>query len=249
MAPTVHLVRHAQGFHNLCKENEQLPDPDLTPLGKEQCEELRRSFPFHDRITRIISSPLRRTLHTTVNVFGKDNLYPILALDSLQEVSDLSSDTGSEIDALQHEFGDKVDLSQVSQSWTDKTTSSPFQADITKLEARAAQARKTLYSLLDFDGDDHVVVVTHGDYLHFLTEDWHGVPEQGFYVWKNCEYRSYQFDPTGKDVAGARLVETETSWKRRHGDASRPTPVQQDEWRNSTYDKLRPEYAEMGKAE
>lgn len=156
-----------------------MPDPDLTPLGKEQCEELCRSFPFHDRITRIISSPLRRTLYTAIEAFGREELYPILALDSLQEVSDAPSDTGSAIDVLNQEFGNKVDLSQVSETWTDKTSCSPFQADIAKLEARAALARQALYNLLDLEGDDHVVVVTHGDYLHFLTQDWQGVPELG----------------------------------------------------------------------
>ena len=49
MAPTLHLVRHAQGYHNLSKEDELLHDPDVTPLGERQCDELRASFPYHHR--------------------------------------------------------------------------------------------------------------------------------------------------------------------------------------------------------
>ncbi|PNY28675.1 Phosphoglycerate mutase family protein, partial [Tolypocladium capitatum] len=64
MAPTIHLVRHAQGVHNLSVENEALRDPDLTPLGEQQCAALRASFPHHARITRLAASPLRRTLRT-----------------------------------------------------------------------------------------------------------------------------------------------------------------------------------------
>lgn len=160
-------------------ENEQLPDPSLTPEGMEQCQALRQSFPFHEQLTRIISSPLRRTLHTSIYVFGNETLYPVLALDTLQEVSDAPSDTGSDIEAIRREFGSKVDLSLVRQLWTDKTQASPFQADISKLETRAREARLAIRQLLGQGSNEHIAVVSHGDYMHFLTQDWQGVPEFG----------------------------------------------------------------------
>ena len=177
MAPTIHLVRHAQGYHNLNVENEQLPDPDLTSFGIQQCAELKASFPHHSQVRRLISSPLRRTLHTSINVFGREELYPILPLEALQEVSTSPCDTGSNIEVLRREFGDKVDFQNLSQSWEDKGRTGPNQPHLPKLEARARSARKTLRQLAGKDNDDHIVVVTHGDYLHFLTEDWQGVPE------------------------------------------------------------------------
>lgn len=177
MAPTIHLVRHAQGYHNLCIENEQLPDPDLTPLGLQQCSELRASFPNHAQVRCIISSPLRRTLHTSIKVFGREGLYPVIPLETLQEVSTSPCDTGSNIQLLRSEFDDRVDFQNLSQSWEDKGRTGPNQPDLLKLEARARQARIFLRELAGKDNDDHIVVVTHGDYLHFLTEDWQDVPE------------------------------------------------------------------------
>ena len=58
MPTTVHIVRHAQGYHNLSNANQLLPDPELTPLGEEQCAHLRRSFDRHDKITRTTPDPL-----------------------------------------------------------------------------------------------------------------------------------------------------------------------------------------------
>lgn len=185
MAPIIHLVRHAQGFHNLCAENEMIPDPTLTPLGDQQCANLRATFPFHDKITKIISSPLRRTILTSMAAFGREDLYPITAVDTLQEVSTLPSDTGSPVNVLEAVFGEKVDLSRVSEDWTVKTPGSLFQPNIERLEERAKCARLSIRDIVDMNSDEHVVVVTHGDYLHFLTKDWQGVPELG------CEHHVY----------------------------------------------------------
>ncbi|KAK0384545.1 hypothetical protein NLU13_8631 [Sarocladium strictum] len=248
MAPTIHLMRHAQGYHNLCVENEQLPDPDLTPLGLHQCAELRASFPYHGRVRRVISSPLRRTLHTSINVLGRDDLlFPILPLETLQEVSISPCDTGSNIEVLRSEFGDKVDFQNLSPHWEDKSQTGPNQPDLLKLEERARKARQAIRELADPESDDHLVVVTHGDFLHFLTEDWDGVPELDFYVWKNCEFRSYQFENAEDAGGNCTLVETAESWNRRRGSAERPTTSQQDDWRTLVYARLRPVYAGMAR--
>ncbi|OAA70605.1 candidapepsin-4 precursor [Cordyceps fumosorosea ARSEF 2679] len=246
MTATIHLVRHAQGYHNLSKENELLHDPDLTPLGERQCDELRASFPHHTEITAIVSSPMRRALSTSILAFGQDQLYPVVALEDLQEVSDLPSDTGSEVAALGAEFGHKVDLRHVSRDWTDKTMASSFQAELGKLEARARRARLWLRELARGQGDGHIVVVAHGDYMHFLTDEWQGVPELDFYVWKNAEYRSYQFNDVHSSDEDALLIETSESWIRRQGTERRPTRAQQEEWKRIVYQRLNPLYAAMG---
>ena len=180
MAPTIHLVRHAQGVHNLSVENETIHDPDLTTLGVEQCAALRDAFVHHDKVTRLIASPLRRTLHTCINGFGPTTatspLYPVTALDILQEVSDSPCDTGSDPEKLKEEFGDRVDVGGLSKDWTDKTSAgSKFLPTIDALTARALETRRVLRDMAG-DGDDHIVVVSHGGFLHFLTDDWHDIP-------------------------------------------------------------------------
>lgn len=175
MAPTIHLVRHAQGVHNLCVENEVIHDPDLTPLGNEQCASLRESFIHHPKLIRLVASPLRRTIYTCLNAFGAETLYPVTALDVLQEVSDAPCDTGSDPAKLKEEFGDKVELRGVGQEWTDKGESSKFEPTVEKLTARAKEARRALRDLAG-DGDGHIVAVSHGGFMHFLTDDWYGIP-------------------------------------------------------------------------
>lgn len=175
-AATIHLVRHAQGFHNLSEENESLHDPDLTPLGEQQCADLRASFPSHDKLVRLVASPLRRTIYTAELSFGRPSLHPIVLLDLLQEVSASPCDTGSSKAELAAEFGDKVDLGSVRDAWTEKGPGSVFEPSLEALTARAKLARKALKKLLDEAGGGDVAVVTHGGFLHFLTDDWEDVP-------------------------------------------------------------------------
>ncbi|XP_022146854.1 phosphoglycerate mutase-like protein 1 isoform X3 [Momordica charantia] len=77
---TIHLVRHAEGFHNVAGEkdlNEYLSydylDAQLTPLGWRQVDNLRKhvqSCGLSKRIELVITSPLLRTIQTAVGTFG-----------------------------------------------------------------------------------------------------------------------------------------------------------------------------------
>lgn len=77
---TIHLVRHAQGIHNVEGEknykaymNPECFDAHLTPLGWQQVDNLRmhvHSSGLHKKIELVIVSPLLRTLQTAVGVFG-----------------------------------------------------------------------------------------------------------------------------------------------------------------------------------
>lgn len=183
MPTYIHLVRHAQGFHNLSQTNQQIPDPDLTPLGEQQCAELQKNFPYHDSITHLVASPMRRTLRTCLLSFapavkaGKK----VIALPEVQEVSTMPCDVGTDPDKLAEQFKDQpVDFDLVKDGWNDKGKDSPWAPDVTKLKARAKAARVWLQELAakyEGEGDAHIVVVTHGGYLHFLTEDWDGMDE------------------------------------------------------------------------
>lgn len=144
------------------------------------------------------------------------------ALPELQETSDLPCDTGSSPSKLTSEFSTGeyagcVDLSLVHEGWNSKTGKwSPASSAI---EARAKEARIWLRELaeeahkkgeVNGNGDVEIVVVTHGGYLHYFTEDWVGMGEFVGTGWMNTEFRSYEFEG-----AGDGLRETETSRRRR----------------------------------
>ncbi|GAB2228252.1 hypothetical protein Droror1_Dr00010082 [Drosera rotundifolia] len=77
---TIHLVRHAQGFHNVAGEKDHdaylsydYLDATLTPLGWEQVDNLRkhvRETGLFKKIELVITSPLRRTMQTAAGAFG-----------------------------------------------------------------------------------------------------------------------------------------------------------------------------------
>ncbi|CAN1341138.1 Phosphoglycerate mutase-like protein 1 [Linum perenne] len=79
---TIHLVRHAQGVHNVeggkdynLYMSEDLFDARLTELGWEQVDNLRkhvRGIGLDKKIELVVVSPLLRTMQTAVGVFGGD---------------------------------------------------------------------------------------------------------------------------------------------------------------------------------
>merc|ERR1712072_213969 len=56
MPPTLHIVRHAEGFHNSSKGGEGIHDPLLTEKGQEQCRKLCKDFPHHDKSSSAVSA-------------------------------------------------------------------------------------------------------------------------------------------------------------------------------------------------
>jgi len=246
---TLHLVRHAQGFHNLNYANHQLPDPDLTPLGESQCATLSTVFPTGfstpPKITHLVASPLRRTLYTCLLSFPEEaKRLVITALPELQETSDLPCDTGSEPSKLAAEFGEKVDTSLVQPGWNNKKGRwSPASSAI---EARARDARiwlRNLASQAQANGEEDVqiVAVTHGGFLHYFTEDWEGNAEFTGTGWANTEFRSYNFIG-GDEDDNASIAETKESRERRKGSE---IPLTADEQRELKASAER-EHAEQG---
>lgn len=178
MAPILHLVRHAQGLHNVPPYDDDLIDPALTAVGEAQCNQLWKDFPFHSQLTHLAASPMQRALQTCIQSFGKDKLNtPVVALDMLQETSDAPNDTGSTVETLHTKFGDLVDLTSVSAEWMDKRKGGQFACEIDQVVHRASIARKMLHCLLK-GSDGHIAAVSHGGFLHFLSDDWEGVSMQ-----------------------------------------------------------------------
>ena len=235
MPSTIHCVRHAQGFHNLGAEFHSLPDPRLTPLGEEQCEQLRTThFPDQSRISLITASPLSRTVHTAFLTFqsaltsGPKCQSEILAIPDAQETSDYPCDTGSDLDVLrarctEHKW--PADLSLLGTDWNVKTLTGRYSPHSDAIKARARSVRKLLRQKarelsLAGDTDVQIVLVAHGGVLHYITADWESAHKHSGTGWANCETRAYVFaeDPTSDDDeedADARLVETTESRRKR----------------------------------
>ncbi|KAK4489974.1 hypothetical protein RD792_000628 [Penstemon davidsonii] len=86
---TIHLVRHAQGLHNVAREKDQSGaytspeffDAQLTPLGWQQVDSLHKhveSSGLSKRIELVVVSPLLRTMQTAVGVFGEEDEIDVL---------------------------------------------------------------------------------------------------------------------------------------------------------------------------
>jgi len=184
--PTIYLLRHAESAHNVSKDF-NLRDPGLTELGFTQAAAIAHTFPAISSIGVILSSPLTRTIETTLAGFGtvlSDERSPNnpnktaegnakLILDpDLQERSDLPCDTGSDISVLEAKFPG-LDYRQLGEGWYAKTGS--YAADDGAVAARAERFRKKLLSLAKEVGangsEKSIVVVTHGVFMKFLAED------------------------------------------------------------------------------
>ena len=123
MAPRViTLVRHGQAEHNATRDF-LVHDPYLTPLGEAQCHELSKEFPSEPPVDLLVSSPLKRTIQTTLFGFKKqvESGVKVEILAELQEVEELPCDTGSSRDDLEKEELFKgLDFSSLPDDWTSK---------------------------------------------------------------------------------------------------------------------------------
>jgi broad specificity phosphatase PhoE len=174
---TIYLVRHAESAHNVSKDFNHR-DPGLTEAGFVQAAALTKTFPSLSSIGVILSSPLTRTIETTLAAFStvlsKEEGAAKLILDpDLQERSDLPCDTGSDVAVLEAKFPG-LDYSALGEGWHAKTGA--YTADDEAVAARAEGVRKKLLRLareLEASGSERkdVVVVTHGVFMKFLTED------------------------------------------------------------------------------
>lgn len=80
------------------------------------------------------------------------------------------------------------------------------------VEDRAREARVFLRDLARRGPDDaHIVVVSHGGFIHFLTEDFSGLWAKCFTSYGNTTMRSFQFVDLHGDDPDAKLVQTEES--------------------------------------
>ncbi|KAK6526150.1 hypothetical protein TWF281_011186 [Arthrobotrys megalospora] len=242
----VHLVRHAQGHHNINWQH-YIRDPTLTETGHSQCRLLASTFPHHDTITHVICSPLKRTIQTTLESFhptiarlSKSNPEFKIPTDPyFQETGEWECDIGSSVPELQkfvenfeesedsksstakiqgYEYHTHLDFSPVSKSAPDWPQKNGIFA-AKNVETRGSYAREYLYN--NFGNEDEVLIVSHGGYLHVLTEDWDSYDEMKGTAWENTERRSFVVKKNGEGKVV--LEETEESVRSRGGHGVRET--------------------------
>ncbi|KAF5586132.1 histidine phosphatase superfamily clade-1 [Fusarium subglutinans] len=228
MPKVIHLVRHGQAVHNLGEANNVLPDTDLTPLGQEQAGSLISKHPELANVDLIVSSPLRRTLQTTLLAFPAqlERGLHIVALPEVQEVSDMNCDTGSDLSVIKAEFQQQpVDFSVVEPGWEVKE--GKWAPAIGSILERARAARQWLSER----PESEIVVVTHGCFLHFFTDDWVNSVNPDGTDWANAEVRSYTISHDNSE--GPVLCETRESRERRGVEPVPPTREEQLELRQT----------------
>ncbi|KAL9637642.1 MAG: hypothetical protein Q9164_002075 [Protoblastenia rupestris] len=214
---------------------------DLTAYGEEQCRQLAQSFPNHGSVDLLVCSPLRRTIYTTLLGFKPDieRGVKVIALPEAQETAAVPCDTGTEVWALKKEMeGKPVDLSRLTEGWHIK--SGRWAPTAEAIEKRSREARQWLRAR----PEKEIILVTHGGFLHYFTEDWTGykqalgntlrrcfsrcgadsTPGTG---WANVEYRTYQF--TNEESDDASLAETAHSKEARRGTEKPLTKTEQME--------------------
>jgi broad specificity phosphatase PhoE len=215
MAPVIDVIRHAESTHNTTG-NVYVRDPNLTIEGELQAFRLGRSYAFMRCISHIVSSPMRRAIRTALIAF-EDKLLDgkkIILLPELQETGVQPSDTGQPPAALEMAFRPQVDTSLLDNNWCYKGQGSKYVPDMTLIEARARDARVFLRELAQSAPDDaHIVIVSHGGFLHFLTEDYSGLSQRYFTSYGNTAMRSFQFVDLYGDDPDAKMVEMEESYQ------------------------------------
>nr|AWW17223.1 hypothetical protein [Hormonema carpetanum] len=210
MPPTIFVIRHAQGEHNV-KRRHHLRDPHLTELGREQCRQLRSTFPHHDEISIVMASPLLRTIQTASFCLGpalKKPEVPFLLIPTAQEIANQPCDIGyppEELKPMVREMlskedlefdAEKIDFSLVEEGWNSKfvdiffiAQQGIYEASYPAVEARAASLRAWLYQR----PEKNIVLVSHGAFLHYFSEDWTAFDAAKGTAYENCEFRKFEF--------------------------------------------------------
>lgn len=186
MAGKIHLVRHAEGLHNL-RNDPNIPDAPLSQRGFDFAEDLGRRFTqaHSNSVGAIISSPLRRTIQTSLTAFprildsaqysgncGRGVREGVkLALDAnLQEIAEMPCNTGSALTDLEQEFPELIpQIRTLDRNWYIKTgQNSPLPAVPERRARLLEQFQQTLTELSNGQKGKDIIVVTHQGVIALL---------------------------------------------------------------------------------
>ncbi|KAL2072765.1 hypothetical protein VTL71DRAFT_12108 [Oculimacula yallundae] len=183
---TIHLVRHAEGPHNLRSipepERVAMLDPGLTTWGHSQSVLLSKRFHAMDKVTHILCSPMRRTVHTAL-VGLKPAIQrgiQVTLIPDLREYGGGRCNMGSNLEDLVKDVldidkdirKDCFDRSQCPDYWF--LDSGVRESNDQKMD-RIGRVQSMLYSLANTAAeasseDIEIVVVTHSRIILLLEE-------------------------------------------------------------------------------
>ncbi|GER54096.1 phosphoglycerate mutase family protein [Striga asiatica] len=199
---TIHLVRHAQGFHNVAGEKDhsaymspELFDAHLTPLGWLQVDNLRKhvhSSGISKRIELVVVSPLLRTIQTAVGVFGGEAYADGIDAPPLMTANAGDSNHPA-ISSLNSPPFVAVELCREHLIETDADTL--WKLDVREADKDLAQRGLRFLNWLWTREETEIAVVTHSGFLiHTLAafgDDCHpSVKNEICRPFNNCELRS-----------------------------------------------------------
>lgn len=139
-------------------------DPGLTREGELQAKKLATTFPYHNRVEAVLSSPMQRALQTALLAFHAQ-ISPtkkLIAQSLAQESGLVPCDTGNDLTFIESTFSaGNIDFDSVGSDWNCKI----------KKASRTEEDRATeLRDLLAARVETEVALVTHGYFLRHLTE-------------------------------------------------------------------------------
>ena len=174
----------------------------------------------------------------------------ILAIPDAQETSSDPCDIGTDLPSLSSFIASQdppwpVDLSLLTNTWNHKSFHSRYSPHSDAIKARARATRLFLREKVaelaanEGRGDIQIVLVSHGGFLHYFSDDWEGAATRPGTGFVNGEVRSYQFAsllcPSASplrdnfnDDLDARLVETISSRQARGLTHAMPGPSEQE---------------------
>ncbi|KAJ5604471.1 hypothetical protein N7510_009625 [Penicillium lagena] len=124
-----------------------------------------------------------------------------MLVPAAQEIGAFECDTGQEAHALRTQAPEWIreavpgyDMQQLNvdlirEGWNRKD--GVYAATLAAVRERAAALRSWLFQR----PESHIALVTHGAFLHYLTDDWATYDRLRGTGYKNCEYRQFGFTP------------------------------------------------------
>ncbi|PPD85149.1 hypothetical protein GOBAR_DD17919 [Gossypium barbadense] len=199
---TLHLVRHAQGIHNVDGDKNykaymspEYFDAHITPLGWQQVDNLRKHV--HEcglakRIDLVITSPLLRTLQTAVGVFGGDGYTDRMDVVPLM-VANAGNSGRAAISSLNCPPIVAVELCREHLIESDEDTW--WKADVRETKEEVAARGQKFLNWLWTRKEKEIAIVTHSGFLfHTLSalgNDCHPLVKKEICKhFANCELRS-----------------------------------------------------------
>ena len=178
----LHIVRHAQGFHNVDPDIMRSPagiDARLTDEGFAQCARLAHTL-AHLRPEVIVTSPLTRTIQTALHSFPtqlRNHGVPLVALEAVRETVNYMCDVRRPLSTISGEIaqeGVAIDLSGCTDDhdeiWATSErkhgSASAFQGHRESVDPHRIAARaRGAFEWLAARPEREIVIVTHSAFL------------------------------------------------------------------------------------